>query len=129
MANTFEHSIFGLSFTIEASATNKQYYPAYLNTAGSVSLMTATTQDCLGVLQDDATTGISGLVMLQGVTRLWVYGGSTNIAPGDWLTTSATGPAVKSAAAAAAPVIGQALEAATEGTNVIISVLLKQGRL
>lgn len=127
--NTFEHAIFGLSFQIEASASGKQFYPMYLNTAGGVSLMSATAQDCLGVLQDDATTGFVGNVMLQGVSRLWVYGGSTNIAPGDWLTVSATGVGVKSAAAAAAPTIGRALEAAADGTNVIIAVLLQQGRL
>lgn len=124
-----EHAIFGLSFAIEASASGKQFYPVYLNTAGSVSLMSATTQDCLGVVQDDATTGNVSNIMLEGASRLWVYGGSTNIAPGDWLTVSATGVGVKSAAAAAAPVIGQALEAALAGENIIITVLLKQGRL
>ncbi len=127
----YEHEIFGLSFLVEASATAKQFYPVYLNTVGSVSLMTVTTQDCLGVMQDDSTTGFRANVSLSGATRMWVYGGASAISPGDWLTVSSTGVGIKSTAAAAAPVIGQALESApaTVGVNVIIAVLLRQGRL
>lgn len=117
----YESVVFDHSFKAAADLTTKQFYLVKLTAADTVGLGAATSDTCIGVLQNKPNSTQAAQVRILGVTKA-VSDGTTAISVGDKVGTSAAGKAVK-VTTQDRPIIGTALSASSaDGT--IISVLL-----
>lgn len=109
------------AITLEAAAdlSAKQYHLLRLSTDWTCNQASTSITPIVGVLQNIPQSGEAATVGIMGISRVVV--GST-VAAGDFLTTSASGRAVKCAPAsggASAYAIGMALEAGTTDGDII----------
>lgn len=89
----YEHNILPFSWSAGADLSAKQYYAVQLTTTETITVADATVR-CIGILQNDPTSGQAASVCLLGISKA-VTDGTTAIAAMDALAPDANGKLVK----------------------------------
>ncbi len=115
---SIEQNVVTIARTAGADLSAKQYCFVEQSSAGTITVCNTAGENALGVLQNDPTSGQTGSVACNGVTK--VLAGAT-IVPGDQLSTSAAGKAI--VATSTYVIQGEAISGGADGE--IISMLIK----